>query len=94
LEKKGARRAGRNFATASGPLMQLWRAPVAEPEQRERLPLPLVETFDLAGRTLACSEPNVTDITVCTRRDLRCAGDRPDARAGALTSNAMKPIVH
>jgi len=51
LEKKGARRAGRNFATASGPLMQLWRAPVAEPEQRERLPLPLVETFDLAGRT-------------------------------------------
>jgi hypothetical protein len=31
--------------------MQLWRAPVAEPEQRERLPLPLVETFDLAGRT-------------------------------------------
>lgn len=62
------------FATVSGPLMQLWRAPVAQPAQRERLPLPLVETFDLVGRTLAYSEPNVADITVCTLPDLRCAG--------------------
>ena len=82
------------FAIASGPLMQLWRAPVAQPSQRERLPLPLVETFDLAGRTLAYSEPNTPDITVCALPDLRCeAAGLPrlsKQRMGwALAANAL-----
>jgi hypothetical protein len=61
------------FGVASGPLMQLWRAPLAEPAKRERLPLPLVDAFDLNGSTLAYSEPRVRDITVCALPALVCA---------------------
>jgi DNA-binding winged helix-turn-helix (wHTH) protein/Tol biopolymer transport system component len=61
------------FGVVSGPLMQLWRAPAAQPAQRERLPLPLVDAFDLDGRTLAYSQPRVAQITLCELPDLHCA---------------------
>ena len=60
------------FGVTSGPLMQLWRAPAARLADRERLPLPLVDAFDVVGRTLAYSQPRAQDITVCALPELRC----------------------
>jgi DNA-binding winged helix-turn-helix (wHTH) protein/Tol biopolymer transport system component len=77
------------FGVVSGPLMQLWRAPAAQPSQRERLPLPLVDTFDLDGRTLAYSQPRVAPITLCELPDLHCAPARLPPLSKRRTSWAL-----
>ncbi|HSU44166.1 MAG TPA: LpqB family beta-propeller domain-containing protein [Casimicrobiaceae bacterium] len=82
------------FGVVSGPVMQLWRAPAAQPAQRERLPLPLVDAFDLDGRTLAYSQPRVAQVTLCELPDLHCApGSLPPLHrrrtSWALAPNAL-----
>jgi Tol biopolymer transport system component/DNA-binding winged helix-turn-helix (wHTH) protein len=61
------------YAVTDGMLATLWRAPAADPTQRERLPLPAVVEFDLEGDRLAYREPRGTSITVCELPALRCA---------------------
>jgi DNA-binding winged helix-turn-helix (wHTH) protein len=81
------------FATLDGPLMQVWQAPADAPDRHTRLPLPLVEDYDIRGGLLAYAEPHQSDLVVCTLPALRCApaGLPPqDGRTGwALADDAL-----
>jgi len=72
------------FAVQDGPLMQLWRAPIDAPEQRERLPLPKVLDYDLQGEHLVFAEPQRSDLTVCELPALRCAPAGLPERSGRI----------
>jgi hypothetical protein len=81
------------FATDDGPLMQLWQAPADAPERHVRLPLPLVEEFDVRGALLAYTEPHQSDVVVCALPALRCAPAGLPAQEGrtgwALADDAL-----
>jgi hypothetical protein len=81
------------FATMEGPLMQLWQARADAPDRHTRLPLPLVEEYDVRGGLLAYAEPHQSDLVVCTLPQLRCAPaglPQRDGRTGwALSDDAL-----
>jgi len=60
------------FAVQEGPLMNVWRAPIDRLEGRERLPLPKVLDYDIAGNRLVYAEPQRSDLTVCELPEVRC----------------------
>jgi hypothetical protein len=72
------------YAVQDGPLMQLWRAPIDAPEQRERLALPKVMDYDLQGERLVYAEPQRSDLTVCELPQLRCAPVGLPERSGRI----------
>ena len=57
----------------SGHAMRLARAPVADLARAERLPLPLVNQFKVAGGRLVFAQPQLTALTQCSLDTLACA---------------------
>ncbi len=52
--------------------VRLWRAPRDRPTARERLPLPLVSEYRVAGDTLLFAQPQLTGLTSCALATLAC----------------------
>jgi len=53
--------------------VRLLRADPRSPANTERLPLPLVGEYQVAGGRLAYTQPQLTGLTLCTLPELRCA---------------------
>jgi hypothetical protein len=57
----------------SASAVRLLRVDPRDPAAGERLPLPLVSEYQVAGGRLAYMQPQLTGLTLCTLPELRCA---------------------
>jgi len=60
------------WGEAAGHAMRLMRAPLADPSRWERLALPLVSHYQLAGGRLAFVQPQLERLTLCRLDTLAC----------------------
>jgi Tol biopolymer transport system component/DNA-binding winged helix-turn-helix (wHTH) protein len=60
------------YSTAAGPAMQLMRAPLADLNRQEKLPLPLGSSFMIDAMHVAISQPQVRGLTLCTLAGFEC----------------------